>query len=251
MVPRLYATAPRTLPAFSDCYFYHSMEIPGFGAVEGEWDLRASTDAYLGFTDFSGKRVLEIGPASGYLSFYMEKQGAQVVSVDVGDEFVFDVFPFAGIDRKALSDWFVATQKKVQNGYWLTHHALKSKNRVHYGSGYKIPSELGDFDIGLMASVLLHNANPIEIINQVARRTRGKLIIADLLHPAGATDNSPTIMLHPTVENKVYHTWWRFSDAFFVEVMKIVGFPNIKINKSKQMYKNIPFELSTIVAERA
>lgn len=245
---QLYAT-PQEVTRLDDCLFYHSCEIPGYGEVEGEWDLRGDTAGYLGRVELSGKRVLEIGPASGYLSFWMERQGAEVVSVDVADDFVFDVVPFADIDRKALSDGFVGAQKSVQNGYWLTHRAMESRNRVHYGSAYQIPQGLGSFDVGVMASMLLHNANPVAIIDQVAKRVTGQLIIVDLYHE-GASKEAPTIEFHPSVENKVWHTWWRFSPGFFAEVVKIMGFRVVRHVTTTQLYKGQPFPLHATVAER-
>jgi SAM-dependent methyltransferase len=250
MSSNLYAK-PLDVKRLDECYFYHTMDIPGYGRVEGEWDLTKATSEYLGNVDFKGKRVLEVGPASGYLAFEMEKRGASVVSVDVDDDFVFDVVPFPGLDRKSLSDGFVGAQKQVQNGYWLTHKALNSKNRVHYGSGYKIPSELGKFEIGLLASILLHNANPIMIAEQVARLTTDKLIIVDLCHgEIEGAENIPTIQLYPNAENGIWHTWWRFSESFFVELLKILGFPKVTITRSTQYYKIYPYTLHTIVGER-
>jgi predicted nicotinamide N-methyase len=37
-------------------------------------------DPYLGNFDFVGKRVLDVGAASGFLTFEMEKRGAEVVA---------------------------------------------------------------------------------------------------------------------------------------------------------------------------
>jgi hypothetical protein len=53
---------------FEDCLFYHTVDIPGHGVVRGQWDLRQQVDTYLGGYRFAGKRVLEIGPASGFLT---------------------------------------------------------------------------------------------------------------------------------------------------------------------------------------
>ena len=68
---------PRTVTSLDDCYFYHTVEIPGHSVVTGEWDLRPGLDAYLGHFDFAGKRVLDVGAASGILSFHVERQGAE------------------------------------------------------------------------------------------------------------------------------------------------------------------------------
>lgn len=245
----LYAE-PRHVNGLGDCYFYHSWDIPGWGHVDGEWDLRGDTHGYLGHVDLGGRRVLELGPASGYLSFWMEKQGAEVVSIDVADDFVFDVAPFASIDRQAMSNGFVGAQRQVQNSYWLSHKAMNSRNKVHYGSGYRIPAALGQFDVGVMASVLLHNANPVAILDQMAQRVSKTLIIADLYHDAADRDGLPTIQFYPSTANGVWHTWWRFSAKFFEEALGIMGFRVVRHITTTQLYRGQSYALHTTVAER-
>src|SRR6476469_7578509 len=77
-----------------DCFFYHTMEVPGHGLMTGPADLRGAVDDYLGKVAFAGQRVLEIGPASGFLTFEMEKRGADVISVEVTDEHGWDFVPY-------------------------------------------------------------------------------------------------------------------------------------------------------------
>jgi hypothetical protein len=86
---------PLKVEDVADCYFYHTMELPGRGVIEGrDWDLRGRVDEYLGNVDFAGKRVLEIGPASGFLTFEMEKRGAEIVSVEVTAKHGWDFVPY-------------------------------------------------------------------------------------------------------------------------------------------------------------
>ena len=85
---------PRKVKGVSDCYFYHTMEVPGYGVMQGEWDLRSGIDEYLGKVAFGAQRVLEIGPASGFLTFEMEKRGAEVVSVEVTEDPGWDFVPY-------------------------------------------------------------------------------------------------------------------------------------------------------------
>ena len=66
-----------------ECYFYHHMDLPGLDEVGKGWDLRETINEYLGGYDFRGKRVLDVGTASGFLTFEMEKRGAEVVSFDM------------------------------------------------------------------------------------------------------------------------------------------------------------------------
>src|SRR6516165_11122315 len=77
------SAAPRYVEDPSTCYFYQSMEQPGFGLQRGEWDLRGRFDEYIGHVDLAGARVLDVGCASGYLSFSAERSGvADVYSFD-------------------------------------------------------------------------------------------------------------------------------------------------------------------------
>ena len=45
---KIFAT-PRKVEDVADCYFYHTMELPGRGVIEGrDWDLRGRVDEYSG-----------------------------------------------------------------------------------------------------------------------------------------------------------------------------------------------------------
>jgi len=62
--------------------FYHTMDLPTHGTVHGQWDLRGREASYLGNIFLQGKRVLEIGTASGHLCTTMERMGAEVVPMN-------------------------------------------------------------------------------------------------------------------------------------------------------------------------
>src|SRR5262245_55680025 len=119
--------APRTVTDLADCYFYHTMEIPGHGLVKGEWDLRAAADAYLGGVDFRGRRVLEIGTASGFLCFTMEQRGAEVVAFDLSPEHAPDLIPSPDTDPARRVRDHREHVRKLTNGFWLCHRALASR----------------------------------------------------------------------------------------------------------------------------
>ena len=72
---------PRLVGSIQDCHFHHTMELPGCGVSGGDWDLRDVINDILAGQESAGQRVLEIGLASGYLTFEMERRGADVVSV--------------------------------------------------------------------------------------------------------------------------------------------------------------------------
>ena len=80
----MYITPKKNID-INDCRFYHTFNFDGKDKINAKWDLTNCIDDYLSNFDFKGKRVIDIGSASGYLSFEMEKKGADVVSFDMPD----------------------------------------------------------------------------------------------------------------------------------------------------------------------
>src|SRR5437764_13527654 len=77
---------PRFVAAVEDCFFYHTMELPGLGVVHAQWDLRGRFDDYVGGASVARKTILAVGTATGGPSFESEKRRAsRVVSFDVSD----------------------------------------------------------------------------------------------------------------------------------------------------------------------
>ncbi len=178
----IFAT-PLNVGNVADCYFYHTMELPGHGVIEGrDWDLRGRVDEYLGKVDFAGQRVLEIGPASGFLTFEMEKRGADVVSVEVTEEHGWDFVPYPAARLEEVFSPRRIVMRQLKNSYWFSHAALQSKAKVYYGDAYNLPAALGEFDIAVMGAVLLHCRDPLRIVEQCGKRAK-TLIIVDKFHP--------------------------------------------------------------------
>jgi hypothetical protein len=69
-----------SIPAIEDCKFYHAMDLPQIGFVQGAWDLRGRFDDYIGGVGLKDRSVLDVGTASGFLSFEAEQRGAQPVT---------------------------------------------------------------------------------------------------------------------------------------------------------------------------
>src|SRR5262249_42249842 len=88
--------ASRAQLTLADCDFYHATTLPDGTDMQGAWDLRGREGAYLGNVEFRDQRVIEIGPASGGLTFWMERAGADVVAFDVGYDVTMDLMPFNG-----------------------------------------------------------------------------------------------------------------------------------------------------------
>ena len=66
---------PRNVRHVDDCFFYHMLDLPGIGVVEGCWDLRGRFDDYIGGINLQDKTVLDVGAGNGFLTFEAEKRG--------------------------------------------------------------------------------------------------------------------------------------------------------------------------------
>ena len=142
----LFAHYPR--PQRQDCSFYHSFDLPE-GEIIGQWDLRQHADQYLGGVALNQRSVLEVGPASGFLSFHMENQGAQVTCVEPPLSYLWDAVPFADYDLEHWRQEFTAEIQKVRNSFWYVHHQKQSRVRLlaevhldYFGRTYRRSIEL-------------------------------------------------------------------------------------------------------------
>jgi len=165
----------------SDCYFYHTMDVPGYGQIVGEWDLREGIRAYLGDVDFRGRRVLEMGTANGFVCFHMEREGADVVAYDLSEKQDWDVVPYRRQDQLAYESDRKDLIRKLNNAFWLCHGAFKSQSKMVYGDVYSVPVEIGTVDITTFGSILLHLRDPFLALQRALRLTRETAIVTDIL----------------------------------------------------------------------
>ena len=241
----------RPQPALAECNFYHTVDLAG-GTVRGQWDLRGQADAYLGRLDFAGKRVLEIGPASGFLSFHMERAGALVTAVEPSMQRLWDIAPMPDFDAEGWRASHAAQLIGVRNSFWYLHHLYQSKVRLFEADAESIPLEAGQFDIGVLGAVLLHCREPLAIMEGVARRVRDTMVVTDFHDPA--LGELPVCRLLPgagTPEPQV-HTWWNFTPAFIVNALGLLGFTRARVSAQDYPCDTIgqPLPMFTVVARR-
>src|SRR5262245_25532049 len=105
-----------------ECFFYHAMDIPGLGTVahEAAWDLRGRFEDYTGHLEVKGRTFLDVGAASGFISFEAEKRGAIVTSFDLDSGARREVVP-KGPDFDSDQMY-----REMKNAYWFCHRAFSS-----------------------------------------------------------------------------------------------------------------------------
>lgn len=254
----LYA-APRRIDDLNECFFYHAMDLPGYGSVPGVWDLRGHESQYLGNVNLSAQRVLEIGPASGHLAFFMERAGAEVVSVEAAEDYPWE-FGWDISERapEALAPQLAAHRammQRLRNSYWLAHRVLASQAKVHYGSAYAIPADLGRFDVSVIGCVLLHNKQPLRILENCARLTNDTIVIVEVFRKGQLAQTPAQLGPSPAVDlaslkQGWWHTWWSFSPVFFVDALRSMGFADSRVTFHQQICNGAATDLFTVIAKR-
>ena len=281
---RLYAT-PRDVVDLAECSFYHTMDLPGFGSVKGDWDLRPGVDAYLGGVDVREKRVLELGTADGFLSFHMERRGAEMVSYDLSEHDQWDVVPYARLARGggpsvraggrgevvAPPSWVPepdiavsATIRRLNNAYWLAHRAFGSRARLVHGDIYSVPSELGPVDVSVFGAILLHTRDPFGALVPALQLTRETVVVTDalgLLHLPKVLRRGrellprqlrrPLMRFMPDWRTSAEPDgWWRLTPEIVQAFLGVVGFERTEVTTHTQLFHGRPKRLFTVVGHR-
>jgi O-methyltransferase len=255
--PSIFAQTRRGL-TLSQCQFYHTMNLPEVGKVSGfeggNWDLQPHLDDLLGGIDFKGKRVLEIGPASGLLTFEMERRGASVVSIEIPPNHKYDVVPYF----EMKTDWQAAVERgwvPLTNSYWFAHEKNKSSAQVVYWGACDIDQiDIGEFDISLMSNMLLHNRDPLKIMQNCARITREKCVVIDIVEHALEGSSWPLLKFQPNPNaaagQEDWNQWWRLSSHFVKSYLAVMGFPNSETTKFAPPWNGTPIDSFRVVGVR-
>lgn len=251
--------------SLEECDFYHTMDLPEIGLVHGLFDLRSTIGTYLGNFKFKQKRVLEIGTASGFVCFSVERAGAEVIAYDLSPEFSWDMVPYAKFDGAALLEARKSHIGRLNNSFWLAHKKLESRAKVVYGTVYQIPPEIGSVDVTIVNSVLLHVRDPFLALQQAVSLTKETVIVTDAFgYPTRLKrwlkklmpDKTSTMRFAPNYRKcSPTETWWYLTPQFVQECLGVLGFENSVVSHHEQLYTNMGTQqtnvpMFTIVATR-
>ena len=236
------------------CHWYHEIPTARGERRPGAWDLNGNESTYLGSIDLRGRRVFELGPATGHLTWWMEQQGAEVVAFEAGLDCHNDLIPYGRSVSDDVRDNAMRFISTVQRSWWWTkvEHGLAAK--VAYGTVYDLPADLGEFDITVLGAVLLHLRDPFGAIMQVASRTTDAIVVTDLEPPRPWND---TEMRFNPVEGD-HSSWWVITPGAMRRMLSNVGFTEHTVTRHVQWHRPghvldaepVEMPMYTVVARR-
>lgn len=226
---------PWPLPDKSDCVFYHTLDVPGEPAIPGFWDIRGHFPGYIGGYDVAGKTLLDVGTASGFLTFEAEKAGAVVTSMDALSGAHFTQVPH--LDSSYLNDRprFVREYDellvRLKNSYWYGWHKSGSRAEVVYAPINDVGTWDRRFDVVLAGAITEHLSDPLTALGNLSVLARETVIIAfdpvvdseDMTMTAGPN----WLDLGPRRD----HTWYFLSRGLYRRVFENLGF-DVRFEKS-------------------
>ena len=145
--------------------------------------------------------AIDIGTASGFLTWEAERRGAQVVSFDLDHASRQKLLPFR--DSIYMRDRAESERQRehffdgMKRGYGYCHHAFGSSAKVHYGNIERMPLELGHFDVALLCSVLEHLPDHIQAIASAASLANTLVITVGLPIPTTVAPSSSDMRVIP------------------------------------------------------
>lgn len=250
-----YAEPLRVTHETDDCYFYHSMDVPdvpalsGTRTIAGAWDLRGRFDQYVGGVDVAGRSVLDVGVATGFLSFEAERRGAaEVVGIELPETDRPQYIPY---HRAPGEPPFAAEageiSRQIRRSYWLCHALYGSRAKVVHCNIHHIGERIAGADIVLVGQILVHVRDPLDALVQCARAAGDTLVIIE-----GSFDSAEPVMRFCGAERAPY-AWFHLSIGLYETYLRILGFEIRSVSKAFYrcgLHDNPMTELYTIVAER-
>jgi hypothetical protein len=226
-----------------DCEFYHTMDLPGAGEVKGAWDLRGRFDDYVGHVELAGQTMLDVGTASGFLTFEAERRGATVTSFDTDSAANYQSLPSPYVEDRS------ERLRQRRNGYWLAHRAFGSRAAAVFADVYRLSTLVPQHDIAMVGQILVHLRDPLEAMRQASLVAKRYLVVTE----GSYHSDQPDMMLIGTPE--IWFSWWHISDGLYRKWFSILGFELVSItrNNYKCDHPSMPgdVELWTYVGERA
>lgn len=232
----------RTLPAdltsidTEGIHFYHSFDLNNGTRIRGDYDMARSLSSYPFPRDMAGLRVLDIGPASGWFSFYFESLGADVTVVETRGYGDFDRAGFYNYeDPQSPPDRIHNGQPiwygPVSSSFWLMHDALKSKVEWVNARCYQVSPEVfpEPFDLVFMGQLLLHLRDPIGALRAARSVCRGQCIATTFDWLEHESAEMP-MQCMPWMSLDTI-SWWLPNKAALRQWMQAAGFRDVNVER--------------------
>jgi tRNA (mo5U34)-methyltransferase len=215
--------------------WYHCIEVTPGVVTPGMFDLRAVVPR-LPWPEVQGRRCLDIGTFDGFFAFELERRGArEVVASDISDHEQWD---WEHHLRSRGPEYMRAVFGEAQGqGFEVARELLGSSVSRELISVYDLsPERVGEFDVVLCGSLLLHLRDPLRALEAIRSVCREWLLCTnqvDLLRSV-LVPRRPLVRLDGTSGET---QWWLPNVAAHAQMLAAAGF---RVQRRTGLY-SIPF----------
>jgi hypothetical protein len=238
-----------------DCLFYHTMKFPDHSEVLGHWDISAeSFSDYIGNVDVGGKTVLDVGTASGFLSFELERRGARVTAYEIDSAASAQRIPFRSnlfyTDHSAWLAQADAGLERLINSFWYARRQYHSSVEVVYASLPELPGCVPEMDVVIAGAIFEHLSDPVSTIGILSTIAKETIVLA--FTPIVESDELLLKSINNMDQPEYDYTWYAPSTGLLRRSFENVGFRIGRIGTSRQYarYRDAWETRPTIVARR-
>jgi tRNA (mo5U34)-methyltransferase len=217
-------------------YWYHTVDLGDGLVTPGDYDYRRLLGDYPFPANMSGMSALDVGSATGFFAFELERRGAEVTSVDLPSMADWDMI---WSDRDVLVPKLLSRRSTPTIQEWdrlythgpfdFCHKMRNSKVRRCLSRIYDLtPAKLGrdQFDVIFLGDVLGHLFSPLAALNVLAPLCRKEMIVSlDLVELPGAG------MAYGGGEarDQIGRSWFQPNWEVTRQMLKRVGFKDVKV----------------------
>jgi len=203
-------------------FWYHTIEVTPEVTTPGWFDLRPIVDE-MPWPDVRGKRCLDVGTSDGFLAFELERRGAaEVVATDLSDHELWD-WP-AHLREKGVEYLRSVAGPKKGRGVRIAREMLGSSVEIIEVSAYDLsPESVGEFDIVVCGSLLLHLREPLRALGAIRSVCREEFLCSNQID-LGLTAlrrRAPMARLHGMTDEC---QWWVPNPLGHRQMLESMGF---------------------------
>jgi tRNA (mo5U34)-methyltransferase len=202
--------------------WYHTIEVAPGVTTPGVFDLRPIVDR-LPWPEVSGVRCLDVGTFDGFLAFELERRGArEVLATDLGNYEGWD-WEHHLVER-GPQYMHAVFGESFGAGFEVARRLRGSRATLRFTSVYELsPETVGEFDVVVCGSLLLHLRDPLRALAAIRSVCRGWFLSTNQVDLARSRllRRSPLVRLDGTSGQT---QWWLPNAAAHRQMLRAAGF---------------------------
>ncbi len=180
---------------------YHCLDFGKGNVILGDYDMTKYLPYYHIPGNLKNKHVLDIGSASGFFALDSARRGAKVTAIDIHEKPILSrVSPLLNADIKYI-------QKSI----------------------YDINKSLGEFDLVICGSVILHLPDPFGAIQKIRSVCRGQAIVSTASCTGSYNRSRPFCEFRGLkASDGDYYHYWDISANALKTMLLTAGFSEVR-----------------------